>query len=376
MIAVCHITTVHGTHDDRIFFKMCRSAAAAGMQVFQVAPNAGSLVEEGVQQVGIDVPANRFLRATVGAWRAYRAALATKATICHIHDPELLWVALLLKRKGRKVVYDMHELVHSQILDKEWAGPKWLRTMIAGAYGLLERRAVRSLSAIVLAESRYADELLPLYPGEQRKFRIIRNLPVLAIIDRPVAPVQRTGKFTIIYVGGLSRIRGVKETIEAVGRVPGAELWLLGWWSDERYQRECEALPAYAQVNYLGSVRMDEVYAPMRAADLGILCMYPVKNHTTSEPIKVFEYMACGIPMVMSDFPYWKERFNQVAWYADPKDPRQIADAIRTAMMDEGDRKTKGAVGRKSVEEGLCWEREQGRLLDLYRDLEAPVAKS
>lgn len=376
MIRVCHITTVHGQHDDRIFFKMCRSAAIAGMQVYQVAPNAGSSKEDGVQQVGIDVPSNRLLRATVGAWRAYRTALATGATICHIHDPELLWVALLLRRRGRKVVYDMHELVRSQIMDKEWAGPRWLRSMIAGAYGRLEHRAVRRLSAIVLAESRYADELLPLYPGGERKFHIIRNLPVLAIIDRPVAPVQRTGRFTVIYVGGLSRIRGVKETIEAMGMVPGVELWLLGWWSDDHYRRECESLPGYAQVKYLGSVRMDEVYGPIRAADLGILCMYPVKNHTTSEPIKVFEYMACGIPMVMSDFPYWKERFGQVAWFADPKDPKQIAESVRMAMANGVDRKAKGAVGRRLVEEGLCWEREQERLLELYRDLEAPSTNS
>ncbi|MBK9288734.1 MAG: glycosyltransferase family 4 protein [Flavobacteriales bacterium] len=373
MISVCHITTVHGTHDDRIFFKMSRSAAAAGMQVFQVAPKAGAIMEDGVQQVGINVPSNRALRATVGAWRAYRAALATKATICHIHDPELLWVAFLLRWKGRKVVYDMHELVSSQILDKQWAGPTWLRKVVAKAYGLLERRAVRKLAAIVLAESRYVDELLPLYPNEQRRFHIIRNLPVLSIIDRPVAPAQRSNKFTIIYVGGLSRIRGVKETIEAVGLVPEAELWLLGWWSDEHYRRECEALPAYAQVNYLGSVRMDEVYAPMRAADLGILCMYAVKNHTTSEPIKVFEYMACNIPMVMSDFPYLKERFSQVAWFADPHDPAQIARTIRAAMANDADRKAKGALGRRLVEEGLCWEQEQGKLLDLYRDLESPV---
>lgn len=369
MTTVCHLTSVHGDRDDRIFFKMARSLAAAGFRTFQVAPGEADGEEDGVLLRAVHAPAWRPLRATLGAWRAYRAALRTGAQIVHFHDPELLWAGFRLKRKGRTVIFDMHELVSSQILDKTWLGPLWFRRFIAGCYERIERRAVERFDAIVLAESGYAAELLPKYAQQSRKFHVIRNLPVLAIIDRGRGDVAKAPVFTIIYVGGLSRIRGVKEMIDAMALVDNAELHLLGWWSDEAFRKTCEASPGFARTRYLGAVRMDEVYGPMRAAHLGILVMYPLKNHTTSQPIKSFEYMACGIPMLLSDFPYWQEAFGPYAWFTAPTDVQGIARAIAYARDHQAEGEARGLAGRQAVEQGLCWEREAERLIDLYRSL-------
>lgn len=369
MISVCHLTSVHGDHDDRIFFKMCRSAATAGCRTYQVAPGIKDSEEDGVSLRALRIPAWRPLRATIGAWRAYRAALRTGASIVHFHDPELIWAGFFLKRRGRRVVFDMHELVGSQVLDKTWLGPLWFRRMITRAYEAMERRAVERFDAIVLAESGYARELLPKYPGHRDRFHIIRNLPVLAIIDRDKTIPDRTGPFTVIYVGGLSAIRGIRELIDAVGRVEGVRLHLLGWWENDDFRKSCEALPGYANTRYLGSVRMDEVYAPMRAADLGALLMYPLKNHTTSRPIKIYEYMACGRPMLLSGFPEWTEAFGSSAWFVDPHDVDAIAGAIAFARDHAGERADRGLNGRRAVEEGLSWEKEAGRLIELYREL-------
>ncbi|MCC7501325.1 MAG: glycosyltransferase, partial [Flavobacteriales bacterium] len=239
MIKVCHFTTVHGDHDDRIFFKMCRSLTAAGFRTIQVASGTRDGEEDGVLLRGVRVPSWRLFRATIGAWRVYRAVLRTGAMIVHFHDPELIGVGLLLKRKGRTVIFDMHELVRSQIMDKAWLGPTWFRRIIVGAYAAIERQAVQRFDAIVLAESGYAGELLQMYPEQRAKFHVIRNLPVLAIIDRTAVDQHRGDPFTIIYVGGLSRIRGIRELIDAMGHVEGARLRLLGWWESDEFRRSC-----------------------------------------------------------------------------------------------------------------------------------------
>lgn len=369
MTTVCHLTSVHGDRDDRIFFKMARSLAAAGFRTFQVAPGKADGEEDGVLLRAVSAPSWRPLRATLGAWRAYRAALRTGAQIIHFHDPELLWAGFRLKRKGRTVIFDMHELVSSQILDKAWLGPVWLRTLIARAYQSIERRAVRRFDAIVLAESGYTAELLPRYPRYAHKFHVVRNLPVLAIIDQGRAVPVPNDQFTLIYVGGLTRIRGIKELVDAVGKVEAVRLQLLGWWESESYQRACERSPGWARTRYLGSVRMDQVYAPIRAADMGVLLMYPLKNHTTSRAIKIYEYMACSRPMLLSDFPDWREAFGTCAAFCDPMDVDAIAKAIARERDDPAAREARGRAGRIAVEQGLCWEREAERLFDLYRRL-------
>jgi hypothetical protein len=69
---------------------------------------------------------NRFGRMFWAGWRALGLALREKATICHFHDPEFIPYAILLKILGKKVVYDVHEDLPRQMMDKLWM-PKYVR---------------------------------------------------------------------------------------------------------------------------------------------------------------------------------------------------------------------------------------------------------
>lgn len=60
-------------------------------------------------------------------------------------------------------------------------------------------------------------------------------------------------------------------------------------------------------VKYLGKIsrkKVNELYGRSRA---GIVIYQPAANHTESKPIKMFEYMAAGLPVIASDFPLWKK---------------------------------------------------------------------
>lgn len=371
MTRVCHITTVHGPFDDRIFFKQCRSLAAAGFDTHLVAPIGQETEEDGVHIHPVQVPASRLLRPLTGAWRAYRTARKLKARIYQVHDPELLWVALLLKASGARVVYDMHESMRGHILTKTWLGPRWLRRIFSGLYGLFEDLAIRLLDHVLVVVDSMKDDLVKRHPGRAAKVTVVRNLPVIALIDRSLQTIPRSNDFTLIYVGGLSRIRGIKEVVQALGEVPDVRLKLLGPWADEAYRRECAALPAWARVEDLGQVRMDAVYDHVRAADLGVCLLYPVHNYMISLPIKTFEYMACGLPMLLSDFPFWQETFGRFAWFAPMQDPAAIAEAIRAAKADAPGRAERGRMGRQAARERYSWESESRQLVDLYHTLSA-----
>lgn len=370
MTRVCHITTVHGVFDDRIFFKQCRSLAAAGFDVHLVAPLEEERTEDGVILHPVDVPSSRAWRPIVGAWRAYRIARKLKAGTYQIHDPELLWIAILLKWSGARVIYDMHESMRLHILTKSWLGPTWLRKVFAKGYGLFEDFAIRTLDHVLVVVDSMKEDLVALHPKHANKVTVIRNLPVLAIIDRSLQQITRDEQFTLIYVGGLSRIRGIKEVVQALEALPEVRLELLGPWGDEGYRAECASLPAWAQVEDLGQVRMDAVYDHVRAADMGVCLLYPVHNYMISLPIKTFEYMACGLPMLLSDFPFWRKTFGPFAWFANTEDPAAITEAIKAAQADREGRQKKGKEGREVVRAQYSWESESVSLVDLYRSLE------
>lgn len=369
MSKVCHITTVHDVFDDRIFFKQCASLAAAGTDVVLIAPNTRPATELGVRIVPVRVPGNRLLRAMVGGWRAWRAARAERAAVYQIHDPELLWVAWLLSWRAKAVVYDMHESYRKHILTKAWLGPRWVRQLMSHAYGMLEDAVVRRCQAVLVVVDRMREEMIQRHRTAKEKFMVVRNLPVLSIIDRVVRPRAKSDRFTLIYAGGLSEVRGIHEVIEALAMVPEARLELIGAWSGAGYRARCMELPGWSQVVEHGQMRMDEVYDHMRSAHLGVCILYPIHNYMLSAPVKSYEYMACRLPMLMSDFPAWRAAYGDMAWFIDPHDPQAIARAIREAMNAGPERERMGAAGRAAVESGLCWEREAERLIDLYRRL-------
>lgn len=368
-VRVCHLTTVHGAFDDRIFFKQCTGLVEAGYEVIEVAPHGARTMENGVLIEPLRVPGSRLLRATWGAWRAFRTVRKLAPRLVHIHDPELLPVGFLLKWSGIRVVFDMHELISAQILDKTWIGPLWLRRGMSAFYGMIERAAVERFDGIVLAESRYLEEMLRRYDPERDKFTLVRNFPVLSVIRSRKEPVPREDGFTVIYVGGLSGSRGIDRLIEAVAEVGGTWLWLVGAWASEAFRQRCEALPGYGRVRYKGQVRMDEVYEHIRAADLGACVLHPLPNYTVTEPIKTYEYLACDLPLLLSDFPYWRDRFGQWAWFVDPMDTSSIANGIRMAQGDPEGRRRKAEHGRRVVEQGRSWEHERQSLFDLYQRL-------
>ena len=66
----------------------------------------------------------------------------------------------------------------------------------------------------------------------------------------------------------------------------------------------------------------------MKASDIGMSVLYPIKNYLTALPIKSFEYMACSLPMVVSNFDYWQKLFGECALFADPYNPKDIANKI------------------------------------------------
>jgi glycosyltransferase involved in cell wall biosynthesis len=97
-----------------------------------------------------------------------------------------------------------------------------------------------------------------------------------------------------------------------------------------------------------------------------VATLHPQHNYLTNLPVKAFEYMTCSLPVVMSDFPYWREVFEGAALFVDPQRPEAIAAAIRHLLDHPDEARRLGERGRMMVEEKYSWEAESVKLLALY----------
>ncbi len=147
---VAHLTSVHPASDTRIAYRECRSLAEAGYEVVLVAAGDAPGLPHGVRLHSVPEPANRFERMTRTIWHVYRAALDERADVYHFHDPELMGVGLALRARGALVVFDVHEDIPRDIVDKPWI-PNVLRGPLSFGSSVFLRGMHHWYSAIVAA---------------------------------------------------------------------------------------------------------------------------------------------------------------------------------------------------------------------------------
>jgi glycosyltransferase involved in cell wall biosynthesis len=108
----------------------------------------------------------------------------------------------------------------------------------------------------------------------------------------------------------------------------------------------------------------------------GIVALHPAPSFVASYPIKMFEYMAAGLPVVASDFPPFREILGDGACglLVEPRNPAVLAAAIRWIFDHPAEARAMGERGRRRVETLYTWEAEEARLADFYRRLLPPAA--
>jgi len=366
-IKVVHLTSVHPSFDTRIFYKECRTLVQAGYEVVLVAPHNRDEVVHGVRIKAVPKPGSRPERMTKTVWQVYRAAVAEDAQVYHFHDPELIPVGVMLKLKGKKVVYDVHEDVPKQILTKPWI-PSFLRRIVAKCASLFENIGSRFFDGVVAA----TPTIVGHFPGG--KSVVVQNFPLLNELVAPDAMPYSHRPANIAYVGGISTIRGIREMVKAMELLSeelGARLYLAGAFSPVELHNDICRMPGWEKVEFLGWQTREEVGALLGYVRMGLVLLHPTPNYYDALPVKLFEYMSAGIPVVVSDFPLWRQIVEGAGCglVANPLDPPAIADAIEWLLTHPEEAEEMGRRGQEAVRNFYNWDNEARVLLNFYERL-------
>jgi glycosyltransferase involved in cell wall biosynthesis len=89
-----------------------------------------------------------------------------------------------------------------------------------------------------------------------------------------------------------------------------------------------------------------------------------------SIPVKVLEYMACELPIILTDVPFWRELFGDIPLYVAEPSAAFIAAALTELINDPSSRSQRADQGLALLRaKGWYWENERASLLALYDDL-------
>ncbi|WP_164219913.1 glycosyltransferase family 4 protein [Virgibacillus sp. YIM 98842] len=363
---ICHLTSVHKYNDTRITLKECSSLVNENYQVSLIAPNTEDKVFNGIHVYGVNnTYKGRVRRALNFTKDVYLKALEIDADIYHFHDPELIYIGIKLKKKGKKVIYDIHEDVPRQIVSKYWI-PKPLRKIISFVFEKYENKSVKKMDALVTATPYIMNRFIK----HNSKVVNINNYPIMKelLYRQDSKSVIKKKAFT--YIGGISEARGSVNMIKAISELD-ATLKLAGNFADNNEKIKLDELNSWEKVDFLGFIDRGKIKEILETSMAGLVILQPKPNFIDSLPIKMFEYMATGLPVIASNFPLWKNivEGNNCGICVDPLNVDEITQAIQWVLKNPEKATEMGENGREAVRAKYNWESESEKLISLYKGL-------
>ena len=353
---------MHPKNDNRIFYKECVSLKHNGFDVSLIVAGEENQKINNINIIGLKKNKNRIKRIIMTSFFDL-ISLCKKidADIYHFHDPEIIFAALYLKLLGKIVIYDIHENNPAAILSKPYIKYKFQKKIISTVFNLVEQFASNFFDAIVTARPDISERF------NHKRIITLRNFPILPDFSKLKTIDIKKTKPAVIFVGGMTKLRGINELLDAFDKLDDCELWLLGPISDKSLEKRI--LNSTKNVRYMGVVEPYEVFSYIKEADIGIITFLEAPNHIQTLATKPFEYMACGKPIIMSNFDYWKNTFEESSLYVDPSNSNDISDKITSLLSNKSLIDIMSTKNKNLSKNKYNWENECEKLIELYGEL-------
>jgi glycosyltransferase involved in cell wall biosynthesis len=328
--------------------------------------------------------------------KVFEASVALKADIYHFHDLWLNRIAPDLKKLPHRpvVMYDVRE-PHADDY-RSFYGKSWFSHPVVKAFSAWvdrwEKRKAKGYDLVIATEPIVRSRFVPSV-GEQRAV-VISNFPDQEVwegltpeagprsgtLDRAADRSDRDEEqkvYDLIYCGMLTEARGAFNILESIDLVrekhPAIKLLLLGRIDPPSLK---DGMFSYIRENQLednveikGQVPFQQVGTYYRKSRIGLILWNPLANLKIKMPIKLFEYMAFGLPVIGSDFGHIREYIDRekCGLTVDPGDAEAVAKAIG-GLLAEGIRyQQMSRIGLDAAREKYNWKPEFERLCVYYR---------
>ena len=303
--------------------------------------------------------------------------------VIHVHDLPLVPLGLFIGRRYKiPLVYDMHENYPAAL--KVWRRPNMIYWTIKNPAlaGVLDKFCQQQADQIIVVVAEQRQNLIEQGIPPQ-KITVISNTADLTQLTRlPIDPaiIQRyQNDFVMAYIGGFSPDRDLNIPIEGIpaliDEIPYIRLLLVGS-GDARYTTELKRLVHRLNlekwVEFVNWVPFEKIASYMTAAKVGII---PQPNNlfiNTTIPHKLFQYMAFGLPVVVSDAKPLARVVNEGHCGVIFKSG-SAADFARAILEIKKSTINFGENGKKLVRERYNWAKTATDLVHLYQRIEGGI---
>ena len=247
-----------------------------------------------------------FFQVTRNDWKR-------KYDLIHVHSvPDfLVFTALLPRLRGTPVILDIHDILPEFYLGKFGGGQhSWIFRILT----FVERMCANTASHVIIANHIWRDRLISRSVSADR-CTVVLNSPDRSIFHYTKQPSRKGARFLLLYPGTLNWHQGVDIAIRAFAkisaRVPYADFHIYGEGPSRPYLAALiKELVLEGRVFLLDPLSIREIAPVMENADLGIVPKRKDNFGNEAFSTKIFEFMAVGVPVIVSDTKIDRYYFN------------------------------------------------------------------
>ncbi|GGQ33624.1 glycosyltransferase family 4 protein [Streptosporangium pseudovulgare] len=371
---------------DRRVWQESTALRDAGWEVHVICPRGAKRDTEPYAEVeGVRI--HRYpLRAATGGplgylreygtalWHTFRLARRVgPVDVVHAcNPPDLLFlVALAMRRRGARFVFDQHDLVPELYLSRFGRG----EDLLYRAVRLLERFTYRAADVVIATNESYRDVAVRRGGKRPERVFVVRSAPMVERFHQvPVEEGLRRGRpHLLCYLGVMGPQDGVDYALRSLARLRD-ELGRTDWHAvfvgagdtfDDMVALSRE-LGLAGQVEFTGRIPDDDLLRYLSAADVCLAPdpLNPLNDVSTMN--KIMEYMAMARPVVSFDLREARVSAGEAALYAPANDESAFAKLVARLLDDPGERRRMGEIGQARVAGPLSWEHSRAALLAAY----------
>jgi glycosyltransferase involved in cell wall biosynthesis len=334
-------------------FETCYALAARGHEVaLVVRPDTAPTPRDPFAFYGQPpLPTFEIVRAPAPPAALRRAAyVAFAAQVALVRRPDVVftrdlgmaaWLARLPRTLRAPLVYESHGFAPevSRALPQLLGGAPAPSEAKIERLERRERRVWHAAEGYVTITAALAAELVDRF-GDRDRLAVVAD-GVRLPASRRFEPRPLAHPPVVAYAGHLYPWKGVDVLVEALASLPGVRGLIVGGHPGERdverVRHRIAALALGDRITVTGLVPPDAVAGHLASADVLALPNTPsaISERYTS-PLKLFEYMASGRPMVVSDLPAIREvvHHGESAWLVRPGDADALAEGLRHVLAD------------------------------------------
>lgn len=283
-------------------------------------------------------------------------------------------IGLFYRLFGKKYIFDQHDLAPEMFRVKFQDRMKMLYKLLL----FFERCSYKIAHLVITTNVSQKHTAVERGGVDPDKVFIVRNGPDLTRFTSftPAYEMKKCNTYLLAYIGVMGVQDGVQYALHAVDELvhtrgrQDVSLVLMGTGDQlEPLQTLAHQLCIDEYVHFTGWLSMQDMLHYLSQADIGISPDPSNELNDHSTMLKTMEYMAMGKPIVAFDLPETRFSAQEAALYATPNKVHELADHIETLLDNEDLRLSMGAIGRKRIEEELCWDRTKLVLLHAYKSL-------